>query len=346
MEKKSKITYAMIETAIDKGIRDIKENSNRGIRSLLDLGIHFSTGSFQKEFFIIAKQMLDNDNSPYYELVNRIIQNTDPWILKHFGINVGYNCWTYGAEKIKKFESQNGYNVPWSIVFDFLQETEDILSEEEISNILNSGEHNGIYSGMFFVNIDKEYLNSLLKILELHKNSSYFIFLKPDMITDEIAKILIQAGNIVPVLAMDSQNNSICKSAADILMNSKCLYGVYSMCNDFNIEYIMNDTYLRQIEDLHSDFAFFISQSLSRAQNKERFSQFIKTARSAIKYPFFIFDFYEDYKAVSRMISAKEYFTAIKGNGSVEFSLEDTLDRCINIRTHSLKNILKTIPYI
>lgn len=342
MEKRNKITYAMIETAIDKGIRDIKENSNRGIRNLVDLGTHFSTGPFQKEFFIMAKQMLNNDNSPYYELVNQIFQNTDPWVLKHFGINLGYNSWIYGAEKIKQFKKNNGHNAPWTLIFDFIHSTKDILSSKEIEDILISGELMGIYCGMFFVNINKEQLNSLLNMLKLHKNSSYFIFLKPDTITDRVAKILINAGNIVPMLAMDLHNYIICRNAADILINNKCLYGIYNMCSDFNFEYLISDKYLREVEVLHCAFAFYIKNGLNETENKKRFSKFIQTSKSAIKYPFFIFDFYEDYASISRMISTEEGFMAIKSNGSIESSLVDTIDKDINLRKQSLSSILKS----
>ena len=38
MDKSGKMTCAMIEAAVDKGLRDIEENPRRGIRNLVDLG--------------------------------------------------------------------------------------------------------------------------------------------------------------------------------------------------------------------------------------------------------------------------------------------------------------------
>jgi len=106
---------------------------------------------------------------------------------------------------------------------------------------------------------------------------------------------------------------------AEILIKSKCLHGDYSKCSDFNVEYVMSDEYLRQIEYLHCAFAFFIRQAMNETQNKERFPQFIQTAKNAIKYQFFVFDFYQDYADVSRMISVEECFFEIKSNGLIEF---------------------------
>lgn len=346
MSKKRKLTYAMIETAIDKGIRDIKENSSRGTRNLLDLGNHFATGRFQKVFFRIAMQMLDNESSPYYELANHIVQHVKPQLIKHFGINLGYNSWTYGAGKIREYEKKHGYNIPWTIVFDFLDDSESKLSDTDISKILHSGEAMGIYCGMFFASRSEEQLIALLIMLKAHKDSSYIVFLQPELITDKIADIIINACNIVIVLAMDTEENSInCKKASDILLDKQCLYGAYCMYNDDNVEYITSDKYLRQVEALNCSFAFLIRQRLNEPHNKEHFSQFMQTAKSASKYKFFMFDFYEDLAYVDRIISVEDCFIAIKGDGTIAVSSRYILAEGLNILTHSLENILqKTMP--
>ena len=42
MERTRRMTYAMIEAAVSKGIRDIQDNLRRGIRNLVDLGSYFA----------------------------------------------------------------------------------------------------------------------------------------------------------------------------------------------------------------------------------------------------------------------------------------------------------------
>ena len=68
MDKSAKITYAMIEVAIEKGMCDIEDNTRRGIRNLVDLGSNLSQGRFYEDLFRMAQQMLSNENSPLYDL--------------------------------------------------------------------------------------------------------------------------------------------------------------------------------------------------------------------------------------------------------------------------------------
>ncbi|HAE92634.1 MAG TPA: hypothetical protein DCG60_08345, partial [Tissierella sp.] len=122
-----KLTKVMLEIAIERAFKEIELKSKRGIRNLVDLGAHFAKGRFQKDFYNIAQIMLENENSPYYKLVFNIVQNVDHNILKTFGINLGLNSWTYGAKKIRQYEEKKGYNVPWTIIFDFTNPKNDIL---------------------------------------------------------------------------------------------------------------------------------------------------------------------------------------------------------------------------
>lgn len=346
MDKKRSSIYKIIETAVNKGIRDIKENPNRGIRNLLDLGNYFASRHFQKAFFHTARQILSNENSPYYELASRIVHNVDPNLLKHFGINLGYNSWTYGVEKIREEEKKRGHNIPWTIVFDFMDGIENNLSENDISGVLQNGQSMGIYCGIFFIDNNENRLKALLKMLKSHNNSSYFIFLRPELITNEIARLIVQAGNIAIALTIDASAdrkiNIICQKAADILLKNKCLYGTYSNYNDDNVEYIMSGNYLVQIENLHSAFAFLIRESLNDIRKKEHFSHFMQASRYTGKYKFFIVDFYEDFASIERTISMDNCFISIKSNGSVNVPGKNELTKKLNIRTHSLQNILKT----
>jgi len=351
MDKKWDSIYRIIETAVNKGIRDIKENPKRGIRNLLDLGNYFASKYFQKAFFHTVQQILSNESSLYYDLVSHIVHNVDPDLLKHFSMNLGYNSWTYGVEKIREEEEKRGHNIPWTIVFDFTDKSENKLSENDISRVLENGQSMGIYCGIFFIDENQDHLKSLLKMLKSHKNSSFFIFLPPELITNEIARLIVEAGNVAIVLTLDApvreENNISCKNAADILFENKCLYGTYSDYNDDNVEYIMSDNYLMQIENLRGSFAFLIRESLNDIGKKELFSQFMQEARYTGKYRFFIVDFYDDLASIDRTISMDNCFISIKSNGSINIPGKNDLTMKLNIRTHSLQNILKlTMPKI
>jgi len=266
-------------------------------------------------------------------------------------MNLGYNSWTYGIEKIREEEKKRGHNIPWTIVFDFMDMSENKLSENDISKVLENGQSLGIYCGIFFIDENYGHLESLLKMLKSHKNSSFFVLLPPELITLEIARLSIEAGNValaITLYAPAKEENIIsCKKASDILFENRCLYGTFSSYNDDNLEYIMNDNYLKQIENLRGSFAFLVRESLNDAGKKEQFSLFMQEARYAGKYKFFIVDFYEDLASIDRTISMDNCFISIKSNGSINIPGKSELTKKLNIRTHSLQNILKlTMPKI
>ena len=340
MDKKSRLTYAIIEAAVDKGIRDIEENSTRGIRNLLDLGQHFATGRFQKDFYEFAQQMLRNSDSPYYDLVNSVVKNVDHRSLKRFGINLGYNSWTYGAKKIREYEKEYGNNIPWEIVFDLRNKAGDILSPSEIAGILDEGETMGIYSSMIFVQNDDEYLNELVEMLSLRRDGAYFLFMRPEMVTDKLCKAVRNAANIFVGIRMDDENDAACKGAALKLLYRKCLYGTYRVYDDSSVEYITGGDFASAVSDLKCAFSFVVRRDGAVLKDEEVFSRFIEDSRIQSRYPFFLFDFYNDIAKVDRTISVEDCFMCIKSDGNIAARAMDYIYEGLNIRKESLKNIL------
>lgn len=346
MDIKRKIAYAMITAAIDKGIKDIKENPKRGARNLVDLGMHFSKGQFQKDFFNIAQKILDSESSPYYELVNRTVKNTDAAMLKHFGFNLGYNSWSYGVGKIREYEKRHGYKVPWTLIFNFSNDNENVLSVIEVSDILHSGESMGIFCGMLFAGKNKYHLKSLLYMLKSHKDSSYFLFIQPQLITEEISEIILNAGNIMPVLSVIlGDDNTTCRNAAEILFENNCMYGTYIIYDDKIVDFILDHRFLKQIQYFSSAFIFLISKEVNDVQNNERISKFIKSGNNEGKYPFFLIDFCEDLAYVDRIVSGKDCSIVINGNGSITVLNKKAAVEGLNIRTQSLETILRENVY-
>ena len=109
------ITRIFVETTIRKAIRDIKDSPKRSFRNLIDLGLNFAKGRFEKPFLVSVQNLLQNEQSPYYDLVLDTVHNVDTDRLITFGMNVGYNGCTKGAKIIREIESKENYNIPWSL---------------------------------------------------------------------------------------------------------------------------------------------------------------------------------------------------------------------------------------
>jgi hypothetical protein len=347
VDKSAKMTYAMIEVAIDKGIRDIQDNTHRGIRNLIDLGSHLSQGRFHQDFFRITQQMLANENSPLYELTRKIVSHVDHQLLKNTAAKLGYTCLTYGAQQIRDHERRNGYNVPWTIVFDFRRVCDNRLSQAEVSEVLKQGEAIGIYCGMFFINNNQQNLADLLEGLAVHKEGTYFIFAEPEAINPDIAKKIVENQNVVLILHLATPGKQSYSKAAAVLFDNKCLFGTYSEYDDDNLAYLTSDSCLTSIKEANSVCFFMVRKNLQKPENHKLMSKFIKTAKTAARYPLIIFDFYTELAHVDRTISVEECFIAILGDGRLAVKNMDSVQPHINIRTQSFQSILeRTMPRI
>lgn len=346
MDKSARMTYKMIELAIDKGLRDMQENTGRGLRNLVDMGAHLSKSRFHQDFFHLAQQTLADKNSPYYELTSNVIQHVDLQILKHAAIKLDYTCWSYGARKIRKFEERHGYIVPWTIVFDFRQEANNTLAEAEVDELLNHGESMGIFCGMFFMNDNQLHLAALLEKLAHHKEGIYFVFAEPGAITQAVAESAVRSKNIVLVLNLKTLDcTPSFNKAAELLFQNKCLYGAYSEYNDQNINLLISDRYLSQIKTTNCSVFFMIGKNLNEAENINLFTKFMKTVKIANQYPFFIIDFYKELAYVNHTISSEDCFIAIRGDGQAVVKTMDNFPSGFNVRMHSLPVIMEnTMP--
>ena len=107
---------AMIETAVDRGIKEMEDDPKRSIRRLTDLGKQFSRNRFQETVFSVMQELLNNENSAYYDMMHNLIKNSEKESLKKFGVNFGYMSWSYGAARVREKETKEGVLIPWTIM--------------------------------------------------------------------------------------------------------------------------------------------------------------------------------------------------------------------------------------
>ncbi|WP_352419404.1 hypothetical protein [Proteiniborus sp.] len=337
------ILRVMIESAVDKGLYGVKTDLKRTVRNLTDLGDYFAKGRFQKDFFRIAQKMLANENSPYYELISGITCNVDHNIIKNFGINIGLNSWTDGARQIREYEKDNGYNIPWTIVFDFQNKVEDPLTLLEIAEIIQQGKKIGIYSYMFFINCDADYIDELLEVFRKNPECAFIVYTYSNSLTEEHAHKLREYGNTIVSICIDNFNiSSEFSQAIKILLENKCLFGVHLKYDDNNAGIILNENWIKQIMELHCTFAFLIKSADCSLETEKAISSYIKNAKTNQKYPIFLIDFYEDIAHVDRNISTESCFFKILYDGTV-LSTKENITTGFKTRDAQLTEILSQI---
>lgn len=112
---KKDMTRVLVESTICRTVKNIQEAPHRETRNLVDFGLQFSKGRFQTRLLKQAQTMLQNQKSAYYDLVKHTVATVDHQIITTFGVNLGYNSCTKGAQLIRETEAEKGFNIPWAL---------------------------------------------------------------------------------------------------------------------------------------------------------------------------------------------------------------------------------------
>ncbi|HOQ09247.1 MAG TPA: hypothetical protein PLG09_03895 [Syntrophomonadaceae bacterium] len=343
MEKSAKLTYTLIETAVDKGIRDIRGDTRRGIRNLVDLASHLTQGLLLQHFFQIVQRMLADNNSSLYEFTSNVIEHVDHQVLKNVAVKLVYTCCTYGYQQMQKCEQEHGHLVPRTLVFDFREEYPDSLTQEEISQLISDGETIGIYCGVFLMNGDQQRVTDLVEGLAQHKDGVYFLLAPPEAISPSIAQMVVNSKNIVPVIRLQAEADyHHYLTAVNILFDHKCLFATYSEYDDDNLADLISDDCLDLIEEARG-FAYFMvrSRNFTQPDNLQLITDFLAETRAVPRYPFLIIDLYADLMEYANY--ELNYFMAIRSDGTITTRITGGLLPQYNIRTHSLPSIMEQV---
>lgn len=334
-----KLTRTMLDIAIDKSLKEIRTKSKRGIRNLVDLGAHFAKGRFQEYFYQIAQKMLENMDSPYYDLVFNTVNNVDNNILKNFGVNIGLNSWTYGVNTIREKENCYGYNIPWAIIFDFTTQTTSNLESSDILKLIKDGKATGIFSYIAFIDENTKLKENLFKVFEENQDCAFILFAGPKTLDiNNILKIRDLRNILISINMEEMEENQELLSTVESLKENKCLYGIHSIYDDEDSEIILNNEWINKIVNLNSTFAFLIHSKNCSKENIAKVSAYIKDMKTNQKYPTFLIDFYEDMSYISRVISSKSCFLKILQDGKI-ITDDDNINSNLNITNMKLEDI-------
>lgn len=75
---------------LEKAFNDGKSSPRRAARNLVDLGVAFQR-KISEAFLVYAQEMLQDQDSAYYDLISDVIVHVDRNLLVNFGMNLGYN---------------------------------------------------------------------------------------------------------------------------------------------------------------------------------------------------------------------------------------------------------------
>lgn len=325
----------LLETIVRSTLKNIKSSPEREARNLIDLGLEFSSGRFQKRFLQSAQKMLNNQGSAYYSLVKDTVDSVDHDILTTFGINLGYNGCTKGARVIREVEAEHGFNVPWSITL-VINEEKLEKEPEFYQSLLQQGVDLGIHTYLLFIIGDP---NKVLPLMERQGDCAFFLFLRGHQASSSFIDKMKSVKNAMTFVYFNEDMPKTCQK----LREAKLLYGVYERYSEKDKERIFSGEWLNSLLPAKPAFAMLRADYDCTEQTKKDVYDYIVSVRDNQHYPLLLVDLKNDILAIDRIISEEECMVGFDADGSLRTYEGLKSGAQFNIFSRSLEDILRAI---
>ena len=338
----TKITVTMIDTAVSRGLKDMEDDPKRTIRKLADLGKQFSTGRFQPRIFEIIQNLLENEESPYYDLLQYFLGHTDHENAKKFGINLGYYSWTYYARKLRETAKKKGYAIPWSINLAFDTDIEgtcnDSLTVSQLKEIIHQAKLLGINTFSITLIGNNIPDNELFTIFDEFPECAFFFLLGDCQITVAQQNKLKKSGNVLLLVNCSSED---ALATCDALNISGNLYSIYYRYDDLDIVSLEQRNFYDRLSEFPASMLFLIPKNISTKSA----GPIVKEIRMEQKCPYFNWDFRYDSMQIGKILCDEDILLSFDKTG------KPYLPSCAEMRILTngitLEDILsKTMPQI
>lgn len=240
------ISRILIETTVRQTLKGLKEDPKRSIRNLVDMALHFSEGRFQSRFFQTARTMLEHEESAYYALIEDAVNHIETEHLVKFGMNLGYNSCTWGAQHIRTNENRLGFHIPWTVLFQ-IDDPQYSTYLPQYDLAIREGEQLGIYSWILLAHWDPL---ELFPLIERHPDSAFFLFCRPEDLTAAIVDEIASLKHLMPVVRWDDGADEACI----MLRNAQLPYSVYYPYSQKDLPFILDGDLFCETQQLHPLF--------------------------------------------------------------------------------------------
>lgn len=315
---KNDIFYTLIETVVANKLKDMKKYPGRAARNLIDLGLLFSNGNFQNAFFSSAQTMLQNEDSPYYKLIDNVVNNVDNQRLLTFGMNLGYNSFKYGSKVIRKNEKKLNCFIPWEITL-HIDDFSFKNNNQRYDKLISDGEKLGIYSWVIF--LDKPF-SDFLELAKKHPGSVFFIILEnldvnkqtiQNEIDEKFLDCVEELENIMLIIELDKKNRHVYKN----IKRRKLLYSVYYYYSQKNIDLILDGSILRFAEQFDPFFTIFISEPYCNDNLRKMVYKVSEQTRNEQRYSTIAWELFYNNAYIDKIISSKSQLISFDHSGNL-----------------------------
>lgn len=295
---------ALVESTVSRALKDMETDSHRTARRLVDLGVTLSRGNFERTFFTLCRQILADEQSPYYLALEHALRTVDREHLVTFGVNVGYESCSRGAKEIRQTEEKYHYNVPWAIE---MAGGEDALSRIYVQRVISEAVGLGVH--MFLLEDFGLSQSDLTQLLSANPTCAFILFTTGTKAMEwNIDELKENKNLLVSVDAEAPHASRLCRSLCDARM-PYCIYFDYTQGEDLSQR-------VKAAEVLDSVAVILRSYHAPEEVRKGVYHR-VLSARSSNESPVVLLDFPSDLITIDNIISSDPFYLTIDKEGSV-----------------------------
>ena len=297
------ITHALIDSTVDRGLREIMEDPNRSIRKLTDLGRLFSKGRFTDEIYGLVQDLLHNDDSPYYTAIERMLRNADQSYLKNFGINLGYHGLNVGSKIIRSRKDKVAYHTPWILQMRFNASLPNSLTVSEIDSCIEQGKPLGIYTHSIRMEGNLQALDDLCNVMAKHRDCAFF-FTLPDQ---KLMPAHLEAiRSCSATLFLLRTNYATALVNAETLRSGKAFYGTCTFYDNNTAASWIEGKRVKDLLPYETPFSILSPDDTCSAKTAQKVAKYCRSLRMHPEYPLLLFDQMGDAIAVDRLSNRRD----------------------------------------
>lgn len=327
----------LTEAMVRKALKDMKDSPARGARNLVDLGLLFARGPFQRYFLKSLQEIMKNEDSPYYRLVEDTVSHVDQDRLLTFSMNLGYNSCTYGAKTIRQIEKEQHFDIPWAM---FLEAGEADSLPDTYDPVICQGNALGIYTWFLF---SRQQTAALLSLAAEHRDNAFALFCDAEEITEDLMERAAGINNIMFVVRYGADADDACR----ILREHRMLYALCLIYTSADVPKILSGEYLDCAQALHPVFAAAIAMPDCSEDERKAVFTYLCGARESQCFQVVPWDCVYDSCSIDSVISEDPCSAGFNAAGHLITMYQQRLQDECNLFLHSLREILRfTFPKV
>lgn len=350
MEEFMSISTKVKKIGVDKVIDYVLKDPENNLIELMNWADRFSKGEFEPQRKVI-REAISNPEDPYYNFIQNLFTNIDPYVLKKIAKNFFVNASMIGWPKQEEYRKKYNCNIPWTILLDPTSAcnlhckgcwaaeygNKLNLSYDEIDDIIRQGKELGIYMYIYTGGEPLVRKKDLIKLCEEHSDCVFLTFTNATLIDDAFAKEMLRVGNLVPAISLEGfeeatdgrRGNGVYErviKAIEILRENKLVYGISTCYTSANIDSILSEDFYDSLIDLGAHFIWYfhympvgndavVDLMPSPDQRKKVYHLIRKYRREK---PLFAMDFQNDAEYMNGCIAGGKNYLHINANGDID----------------------------